>query len=93
MSENIWLFAVGLAASGVGALILLLLGIIIWELRQLRRELKEFVPDKMCRIMMTEHEKDIREIKQVLAIRPPREKGGKNEFSEGGKRCKSKKRN
>jgi len=93
MHENIWLFVVGLAASATGTLTLLLLGIIIWELRQLRRELKEFVPDKMCRIMMTEHERDIREIRQFLTVRPPQENGGKNEISEGGKRCKSKKRN
>ena len=66
MSDNIWIFAVGLAASATGALTLLLLGIIIWELRQLRHELKECVPDKMCRIMMAEHEKDISEIKQTL---------------------------
>ena len=66
MSENVWLFALGLAASGIGALILLLLGIIIHELRQLRTELKDCVPDKMCRIMMAEHEKDIREIKEII---------------------------
>jgi len=66
MSENVWILAVGLAASGVGALILLLLGIIIHEIRQLRAELKDCVPDKMCKIMMAEHEKDIREIKKVI---------------------------
>ncbi|MBQ7208155.1 MAG: hypothetical protein IJS01_10200 [Lentisphaeria bacterium] len=66
MSENVWILAVGLAASGVGALILLLLGIIIHEIRQLRTELKDCVPDKMCKIMMAEHEKDIREIKKVI---------------------------
>ena len=66
MSDNVWLFALGVTASGVGALILLLLGIIIHEIRQLRTELKDCVPDKMCRIMMAEHEKDIREIKQII---------------------------
>ena len=93
MSDNIWLFVVGLAASATGALTLLLLGIIIWELRQLRNELKNCVSDKMCKIMMAEHEKDIREIRQVLTVRPTQENGGKNEIFEGGKRCKSKKRN
>ncbi|MBQ9502984.1 MAG: hypothetical protein IJU70_12580 [Lentisphaeria bacterium] len=93
MSENIWLFAIGLAASATGALTLLLLGIIIWELRQLRRELKEFVPDKMCRIMMTEHERDIREIRQFLTVSKARENRGKTETFEGIKKCKSKKRN
>ena len=66
MSENVWILAVGLAASGVGTLILLLLGIIIHEIRQLRAELKDCVPDKMCKIMMAEHEKDIREIKEII---------------------------
>lgn len=66
MSENVWLFVLGTVASGTGALILLLLGIIIRELRQLREDLKEYVTDKMCKIMMAEHEKDIREIKQKM---------------------------
>jgi len=92
MSENVWLFIIGLMASGTGALILLLLGIIVWELRQLRRELKEFVPDKMCRVMMAEHERDIREIRQVLTVRAPQENGEKNEISEGRKKMQIKKK-
>jgi hypothetical protein len=92
MSENIWLFTLGMTASATGALTLLLLGIIIRELRQLRDALKEFVTDKMCRIMMTEHEKDIREIRQFLANRPIPAVGGKHEIFSGDKRCKSKKR-
>lgn len=66
MSENVWLFSIGMTASAVGALVLLLLGIIIHELRQLRHELKDCVPDKMCKIMMAEHEKDIKEIKKII---------------------------
>ena len=66
MHENVWIFAVGLAASCTGALTLCLLGIIIHEIRQLRAELKDCVPDKMCKIMMAEHEKDIREIKEII---------------------------
>jgi len=86
MSENVWLFVLGMTASGTGALILLLLGVIIHELRQLREELKEYVTDKMCRVMMAEHEKDIREIKHLLSARACSENNGGNKtFTESEK--------
>lgn len=46
----------------IGILLTILLGIIIYELRALRRDLKEYVPDRLCKIMMSEHEKRIEKL-------------------------------
>ena len=46
----------------IGILLTILLGIIIYELRALRKDLKEYVPDRFCKIMMSEHEKRIEKL-------------------------------
>lgn len=59
MSENVVLFGFGLITTALGAVTMLLIGWIVWEVRQLRRELKECVPDNYCKAMMSAHEKRI----------------------------------
>lgn len=55
---------VSVMAGIIGILLTILLGIIIYELRALRRDLKEYVPDKFCKIMMTEHERRIEKLEK-----------------------------
>ena len=43
-------------AGAISVLFSILLGVIIYELRALRKDLKERVPDAMCRVMMKTHE-------------------------------------
>ena len=68
MSENAIIFIVGVLASTIGALILLLLGIIVWELRQLRREIADRVPDRMCKAMMQDHDDRLEKLEQHLLL-------------------------
>ena len=57
MSENVLLFIFGLITTALGAVTMVLIGWIVWEIRQLRSELKECVPDNYCKAMMSAHEK------------------------------------
>ena len=57
MSENVILFGFGLITTALGAVTMVLIGWIVWEVRHLRRELKECVPDNYCKAMMSAHEK------------------------------------
>lgn len=41
-----------------------LLGIIIYEIRQLRQELKEHVPHTMCKVMMSDHDDRIERLEE-----------------------------
>ena len=66
MTENVILFVVGILVSAIGALILLLLGIIIWEIRHIRAAIDNCVPDKMCKAMMTDHDDRIEKLEQHL---------------------------
>ena len=60
MSENVLLFIFGLITTALGAVTMLLIGWIVWEVRQLRKEMKECVPDQYCKVMMTAHENRIK---------------------------------
>ena len=53
-----------LLAGGFTAVVSILLGLIIHELRALRKDLKECVPDKMCRTMMKAHEQRITQLER-----------------------------
>lgn len=55
-----------LLAGGIAALMSVLLTIIIHELRALRKDLKECVPDKFCKVMMTEHENRIKKLENKM---------------------------
>ena len=68
MSENAIIFVVGVLASTIGALILLLLGIIVWELRQLRREIADRVSDRMCKAMMQDHDDRLEKLEQHVLL-------------------------
>jgi hypothetical protein len=50
---------ISVMAGMIGILLSILLGIIIYELRALRKDLKEYVPEKFCSVKMNEHEKRI----------------------------------
>ena len=63
MFEHLQL-VITLAAGGITALMTILLGIIIYELRALRKDLKDCVPDKMCRTMMKAHEQRITQLER-----------------------------
>lgn len=67
-----------LLAGGITALVTLLLSIIIYEIRAMRKDLKECVPDRFCKIMMSEHEKRIEKLEN-------RRKNQNNYFSRKGK--------
>ena len=68
MSENAILFVVGTLVSTIGALILLLLGIIIWEIRHIRAAIGDCVTDRMCKAMMTDHDDRIEKLEQRLLL-------------------------
>jgi len=68
MNENIILFVVGTLVSAIGALILLLLGIIVWEIRHIRAALGDCVTDRMCKAMMTDHDDRIEKLEQRLLL-------------------------
>lgn len=53
---------ISVMAGIIGVLLTILLGIIIYELRALRKDLKEYVPDRFCKLMMSEHEKRIEKL-------------------------------
>ena len=57
MSENVILFAFEILTTALGSVSMVLIGCVVWEIRQLRRELKECVPDAYCKVMMSAHEK------------------------------------
>lgn len=67
MFEHLQL-VITLAAGGITALMTILLGIIIYELRALRKDLKDCVPDKMCRTMMKAHEHRITELERKKKV-------------------------
>ena len=66
MSETVILFVAGLLCSTIGALILLLLGIIIWEIRHIRAAIGDCVSDRMCKAMMNDHHERIEKLEQHL---------------------------
>ena len=68
MSETMILFVVGVLVSAIGALILLLLGIIIWEIRHIRAAVGDCVSDKMCKAMMTDHDDRIGKLEQRVLL-------------------------
>ena len=53
---------------GAAALILLLLGIIIWEIRHIRAAIDDCVSDKMCKAMMTDHDDRIEKLEQHVLL-------------------------
>ena len=53
---------VTLFAGGFTTVVSILLSLIIHELRVLRKDLKTCVPDKFCKVMMTEHENRIKKL-------------------------------
>ena len=68
MTENAILFVIGTLVSAIGALILLLLGIIVWEIRHIRAALGDCVTDRMCKAMMTDHDDRIEKLEQRLLL-------------------------
>ena len=68
MTETVVLFVVGVLVSAIGALILLLLGIIIWEIRHIRAAIDDCVSDKMCKAMMTDHDDRIEKLEQHVLL-------------------------
>ena len=68
MTENAILFVIGTLVSAIGALILLLLGIIVWEIRHIRAALGDCVTDRMCKAMMTDHADRIEKLEQRLLL-------------------------
>jgi len=68
MSENAIIFIVGVLASTIGALILLLLGIIVWEIRHIRAAIGECVTDRMCKAMMQDHDDRIEKLEQHVLL-------------------------
>lgn len=50
---------ISILAGIIDILLSVLLGFIFRELRAIRKDMKEYVPDKYCKIMMTEHKKRI----------------------------------
>ncbi len=57
---------ISVMAGVIGILLSILLSIIIYELRALRKDLKEYVPDRFCKIMMSEHEKRIKKLENKM---------------------------
>ncbi len=55
---------ISVMAGMIGILLSLLLGIIIYELRALRKDLKEYVPEKFCSVKMNEHERRIKKLER-----------------------------
>ena len=55
-----------LLAGGFTAVVSILLSLIIHELRVLRKDLKTCVPDKFCKVMMTEHENRIKKLENKV---------------------------
>ena len=68
MTETVILFVVGILVSAIGALILLLLGIIVWEIRHIRAALGECVSDRMCKAMMAAHDDRIEKLEQHVLL-------------------------
>ena len=68
MSEGMILFVVGILTSAIGALILLLLGIIVWEIRHIRAAIDDCVSDRMCKAMMTDHDDRIEKLEQRVLL-------------------------
>ena len=66
MSENVILFVAGSLVSAIGALILLLLGIIVWEIRHIRAAIDDCVSDRMCKAMMNDHHERIEKLERHL---------------------------
>ena len=65
MSENALLAGFGMLTTALGTVSMLLIGWIVWELRHLRRELKECVPDHYCKVMMAAHEKRLEKLERM----------------------------
>ena len=68
MSESVILFVVGILTSVIGALILLLLGIIVWEIRHIRAAIGECVTDRMCKAMMADPHGRIEKLEQRVLL-------------------------
>lgn len=67
MSEPVWLAVFAAVSSALGGVVLLLLSIIIHELRALRQELKNCVPDPMCHILMSAHARRIETLEREIS--------------------------
>ena len=57
---------ISVMAGMIGILLSILLGIIIYELRALRKDLKEYVPEKFCSVKMNEHENRIKKFENKM---------------------------
>ena len=55
---------ISVMAGVIGVLLSILLSIIIYELRALRKDLKEYVPEKFCSVKMNEHERRIKKLER-----------------------------
>lgn len=66
MTPEMTRFALGVLMAALEGLVMLLLGVIIWEMRRLRADLKEYVPDKWCRVMMHDHDERLKKIEKNL---------------------------
>ena len=55
---------ISVMAGVIGILLSILLSIIIYELRALRKDLKEYVPEKFCSVKMNEHERRIKKLER-----------------------------
>lgn len=66
MNQELTIFVLGVLLAALQTLLVLLLGIIIWEMRRLRSDLKEYVPDKWCRVMMREHDERLRKLEKEV---------------------------
>ncbi|MBR2722689.1 MAG: hypothetical protein IKB77_00020 [Lentisphaeria bacterium] len=53
---------ISVMAGVIGILLSILLSIIIYELRALRKDLKEYVPEKFCSVKMKEHERRLEKL-------------------------------
>lgn len=57
---------ISILAGIIDILLSVLLGFIFRELRAIRKDMKEYVPDKYCKIMMTEHKKRINKLENRM---------------------------
>jgi hypothetical protein len=53
---------ISILAGIIDVLLSVLLGFIFRELRAIRKDMKDFVPDKYCKLMMNEHERRLEKL-------------------------------
>jgi len=63
-NEPMTLFAFEILTTALGAVSMVLIGCVVYEIRHLRQELKGCVPDVYCKVMMSAHEKRIEAIEK-----------------------------